>query len=159
MSQVHGYPTFFAWGKESTYGTPVAAAKYAEIEKEALREERKYAQKPILRTLSRNRKIKERMDPKGTITLPVIWAGLEQLLENVFGAGSVGTTGAGPFTHSFSLKAAVSNGLTVFLSKDADATGAGTCYQFPGSQIDKLTLTQAVGEWLMMELDIFAREQ
>lgn len=161
MAQVHGYNTFFAWGKESTYGTAVAAAKYVEIEKESLREGRKYAHKPLLRTLSRNRRIKEKMAPAGSIRLPMLKTGLEQLLENAFGASSAATTGpaSGVYTHTFTLKAAVPVGLTAYVSRDADATGAGTCYRYAGAHISKLTLDQAVGEWLMVDAEFIARIQ
>lgn len=161
MAQVHGYNIFLGWAEESVYGTVVAANKYAEIEKESLRETRKYAQKPILRTLSRNRKIKEKMNPAGTIRLPYLWTGLEQLIKNAFGAGSVGTTGpvSTVYTHTFSLKAAPPIGLTVYLPKDAAATAGTTAYEFPGSLISKLTFDQALGEWLMLDAEFFAREQ
>lgn len=161
MAQVHGYNTFLGWGKESTYGTAVAAAKYLEIEKESVRETRKYAHKPLLRTLSRNRKIKEKMNPGGNIRLPVLMTGMEQLLENAFGASSAATTGpvSSIYSHTFTPKAAVPTGLTLYLPKDATATGAGTAYRFAGAHIKKFTLDQQVGEWLMLDMDFMARVQ
>ena len=159
MAQIHGYNTWLGWGKETTYGTAVAATKYIEIEKESMREGRKYLQKPILRTLSRSRKIAGKQDPQGSITAPVMWTGMEHLFENAMGVSSFATTGAGPYTHTGALKAAVPVGLTLNINRDAAATGAGTCYKYSGCHISKLTLSQKVEEWLMMEAEFLGVAQ
>jgi hypothetical protein len=159
MSQAHGYNTWLGWGKESTYGTAVTASKYIEIEKESLRETRKFIQKPILRYLSRSRKIAGKQDVQGSISAPLMWTGMEHLLENVMGVSSFATTGTNPYTHTGALKAAVPVGLTMVVNRDSEATGAGTCYRYTGCQINKLTLSQKVEEFLMIEAEILGVAQ
>lgn len=157
-----GYNTWWGFAKETTYKTAIVpVTKFLEIEKGSLRESRKYLQKPILRTLSRSRKIKGKMDPQGSISGPVLWTGFEQILENVMGASSFATTGpvSTAYTHTGALKAAVPVGLTMVLNKDAAATGAGTAYQFAGCHVNKLTLSQKVEEWMMFEAEILAGVQ
>lgn len=160
MGQVYGYNTWLGWGEESTYGTAVAAAKYAEIEKESVKDEgSKYEFKPLLRYRSQARKILGKANPAGAITLPVLWTGLEQLFKHGF--GSAGTTGPASslYTHTFSLAAQPPTGLTVFLNRDSEGLTGNTAFRINGSRINKLTLRQNVGEWLMMDVDLIGRQR
>lgn len=158
MGQVYGYNTWFGWGEESTYGTAVAAAKYAEIEKESYKDDgSRFQPKPLLRFRSQNRKILDKANPAGVVTLPMTWTGLEQILEHAL--GSVVTTGpvSSLYTHTYALAAQLPTGLTVFINRDSEGLGGNTCFRISGSKINKLTLRQNVGEWLMADIEFLGK--
>lgn len=152
MSQAHGYNSFFAWAQETTYNTPVAAAKWLEIESEALKNTRKWEVRPLLRFLDQSRRIKTPKKVDGTVRFPALWTGWEQLLKHAL--GSVSTAGVGPYTHTFSLAAALPTGLTAYVNRDAFALGSGSEFRYPGCKIGKMTLSQKMGEFLMVELGL-----
>jgi len=152
MGQALGYNSFFAWAQESTYGTPVAAAKWLEMESESLKNQRKYEYKPLLRFISQARKIKTPQKFDGTVRLPLLWTGPEQLLKAAI--GGVVTTGSNPYTHTFSLAAALHTGFTAYVNRDAAALTGSSEFRYAGCKVTKMVLSQKVGEFLMCELSI-----
>lgn len=162
MGQVYGYNTWLGWAEETTYGTAVAAARYAEIEKESMKDDgSKFNFKPILRFRSQNRKILGKANPSGAITLPALWTGLEQLWKHSLGSVAVTGPVSSVYTHTYSLAAQPPVGLTTYIDRDSAALSGSTAFRHTGCRVNKLTIRQAVEEWMMLDLELIgaARSQ
>ena len=158
MSQAFGFNHSVGWAKETTYGTPVStAAKWIEVESESIKATRKRVVKPLLGHVSQRRTIKDKMDVGGTIKAPLLWEGMEQLLEAAIGsAGTAGPSG-GYYTHTFTPSDALPVGLTLQINRDSGNISGSTAFEYSGCQIDKLTLSQEMGGTLDAEFEIVGR--
>lgn len=157
MSQAQGFNSYFGWGKESTYGTPVSAGKWIDFESESMKATRKPMPAKVLGGRSIRRTILSQGTCGGSVRFPVCWTGPEQLLQHAFGQGSVGTVGAGPYTHTFTLKSPLQPGLTVYVDRDSLALGANPLFQYAGCHIAKLKLSYKINEPLMCDIDFIGR--
>lgn len=159
MSQAFGYNTFFGWKKETTYGTAATPAnKWAEVESVNVSDDRKLIHKPLLGSVSRRRVVRGKHSPGLSVKFPLMWNGLEQLLEAAL--GSVATTGPSGalYTHAFTPSAALPTGLTCEVDIDEAAISGDHTQQLIGAQIDKLTITQEVDQTLDCEIELVGRE-
>lgn len=152
MGQALGYNSFFGWAQESTFGTAVAAAKWLEIESESIKNGRKFEPVSSLRFRGQSRKIAGPKKVGGPVMFPALWTGWEQILKHAM--GSVNTTGAGPFTHTFSLAAALPTGLTAYVNRDAAGLGGSSEFRYAGCKVNKLTLSQKYGEVMKVAADL-----
>lgn len=158
MSQGYGYNAYAGIGEESTYGTPVAATKFFEIESESIKgKPQPRVPARVLGSLSLRRTTRAKTEVGGTMLLPMQWNGVDKLLKHAFGASSVSTSGANPYTHTYSLKAALETGLTLVVNRDAANIGAGSMFQYDGCHIGKLKLSQKESEPLMLEVTFVGR--
>lgn len=159
MSQAYGHNSFFGWAKQVAYATAVSPpVKWVECESIAVEDERKMIHKPLLGHVSRRRVVRDKHAPSVNLKFPLIWEGLEQLLEAA--VGSAGTTGpaGGFYTHTFTPTAALPVGFTGYVDIDDAAISGDHVQQIIGCQIDKLTMTQEMGGTLDIEAEIVGRE-
>lgn len=157
MAQGFGHSTYLGWGQEVTYGTGVARTKFIEIETDGIKGERKNIVKPLLGHVSQRRTVKEVMDVTGSFKAPLLWENMEQLLKHAF--GTVNTTGTNPYTHTFTLAAALPTGLSIEMNRDDANVSGSAAFLYVGCMIDKLTLTQEMGMTLDCEFEIVGRDR
>lgn len=158
MSLAHGYNAWVGYAEESTYGTPVTATKFLEIESEGIKSEQKPNVVPLLGHVSQRRTVTGKKSVSGSFRAPVLWEGVEKLFKHAF--GSVNTTGpaSGLYTHTFSLAADLPTGLTIEVNRDDAAISGNGSFQYAGCKINKLTLDQQHEQPLMMEVDILGKD-
>lgn len=157
MSQAFGYNSFFGWAKQVAFATAVTPpGKFVECESISVSDERKLIHKPLLGHVGRRRVVRDVHAPGIGLKFPFVWEGIEQILEAAI--GGVVTTGTNPYTHTFSLAAGLPTGFTGYVDIDDGAISGDHVQQVIGCQIDKLTLSQEMGQTLDVELDIVGRE-
>lgn len=154
MALGFGYNAYVSWGEEITYGTPVAGSKSIEIESENIVGSRPPIPLKTLGFLSQRRTMKGKTVVSGGFKAPMQYGGYEQWLKHAFGASSVSTSGTNPYTHTYSLKAALPTGLTVLVNRDAGNIGLGSMFQYDGCHVSKLRLTQEIEQPLMLECEL-----
>ena len=158
MSLAFGHQAFLGWAQESTYGTAVhPPTKFIEIESESLKAERKYNVRPLLGHVSQRRTVKSKMNVGGSFKSDLVWEGMEQILKHAL--GSVITTGTNPYTHTYSLAAALPAGLSFYVNRDAGAIGGSSAFQYSGCKIGKLTLAQEMEMPLTIEAEVLGRDR
>lgn len=158
MSLAFGHQAFLGWAQESTYGTPVhPPTKFVEIETESLKAERRFNVRPLLGHVSQRRTVKSKMNVSGSFKADFVWEGLEQILKHAL--GSVLTTGAGPYTHTYSLSTTLPVGLSFFVNRDAGAIGGSSAFQYSGCKIGKMTLVQEMEMPLTIECEVLGRDR
>lgn len=156
MSVSFGHNTWIGFGEESTFGTAVSPTKFLELQSEGLKGIHTRIPKPSLRRVSHDRRMNSKKSVEGSFEFYVGKTGGELLLKHAL--GSVLTTGAGPYTHTFSLADALPTGLTFHVNRDAAALGAGTAWRYEGCQISKLTIAQKVEDMLTMTPEILGED-
>lgn len=155
MSQGSG--AFFGWAQQVAYGTAVTPpTKWVECESINVGDERKLIHKTMLGSVSRKNVVRGKHDPTLSVKFPLLWEGAEQLIKHAM--GSVNTTGTNPYTHAFSLAAALPVGLTCYADIDDDNISGDHVQQLIGAKIDKLTLTQEMDGTLDAEIEFIGRE-
>jgi hypothetical protein len=88
----------------------------------------------------------------GSIEIEGVYQGMEELIKAVMGSGSTGSVnGDGQYTHTFALAESLPVGYTLQVNKDASGGGTGMIY--PGVQFNKMTLSQAIGEYLKVSFE------
>src|SRR5262245_57998791 len=119
-----GTNAWLGWGQESTYGTGVVPAKWIEIMEESIEGKQSYISKPTLRSASLTQRVKSKKSVEGSFKFNFGFEGAEQLLKHAL--GSVGTVGAGPYVHTFSLANVLPTGLTFEVNRDQAAIGGSS---------------------------------
>jgi hypothetical protein len=154
MSLAHGYGAWIGYAEESSFGTPVTATKFLEIESESIKAEKKLNVVPLLGHVSQRRTVASKMNVNGQFRAPVLWEGIERFFKHAL--GSVNTTGpsGGLYTHTFSLAADLPTGLTIEVNRDDAAISGNGAFQYAGCKINKFVLAQEMEQPLMMEVDI-----
>lgn len=142
MATAFGTNAWMGFAEESTFRTPVAATKWLNIVEEALKGEHSFISKPTLASPSASQRTRSKKNVSGTVKANLGYEGFERIFKHAMGA--VATTGAGPYSHAFSLATALPTGLTVEINRDAAAIGGSSSFQYAGCQIDSLTIRQDV---------------
>ena len=157
MSQGLGVYAYAGIGVQSAYGTAVAGAIWAEIKGESMKGTRPRIPVGVLGSRSLKRTVKGQADVAGGLSFPMQWNGLESFLKHAF--GSVSTSGAGPYTHTFALAAQLpAPGLTVLVNRDAANVGTGSMFRYVGCHISKLTLGQKINEVMMVDAEFIGSD-
>jgi tail tube protein len=128
MPQGFGRNSFVGWDQETTWGTGVAAAKYAELISEGIETIRNRVARPVVRDLDeREGNFYDALfGVKGPFAIELNYNGLLRLFEHLFGDSSgsvVATEAPNRYTTTFVLKDTVSTGkgLSLHVHRDVDA--------------------------------------
>jgi hypothetical protein len=157
MATGFGHQAWVGIGAESTFGTGVAATEFMEVLSIRHDPGQKAIQKPSLRGLTRKYYTQSKQSPTCGFKAQMGWEGFELLL--VHALGSNVTTGAGtPWTHTMALANDLPTGLSVTINPDAAAIGGSSAIRYLGSQISKLTLTQAKEDFLTVDVDFLCQD-
>jgi hypothetical protein len=153
-----GTNAWVGFGEESTYGTGVTPTKWIEVLEESFQGKHNYIGKPTLRSASINQRVKSKKAVEGGFKYNVGFEGYETLFKHTI--GSVATTGpvSGIYTHTFSLATVLPTGLTFQVNRDQAAIGGSSAFQYEGCQIQKLTLTQNIEDFLMADIEIVGED-
>jgi Phage tail tube protein len=158
MSQAFGFNHSVGWAKETTYGTPVTPpVKWIEVESESIKADRKRIVKPLLGHVSQIRTVKDKMSVGGSFKAPLLWEGMEQLLEAAIGVPLTTGPSGSIYTHTYDPQSVLPVGLTLQINRDSGNIGGSTAFEYSGCQVDKLTLTQEMGGTLDAEFEIVGR--
>lgn len=153
MSQGFSDNSWIGVGGEVTLGTLVTRTKFHPHHGESLKISGFGSEsRATLYGTSQNRKGKPKRSADGEINLDFAVNGMEWLLKHAM--GTLNTTGAGPYTHTFALARALPTGLSIECNRDSSNIGATSSFNYQGCQIAKLTLKHAPGEFLSAALTI-----
>lgn len=126
----YGRNSFIGWGEESTWGTGVAATKFAEIVSEAMNPIRIRTPRASVRGLDDREAnfYDEKFGGEGSFVIGLNYAGLLRLMEHAFGDASGVTTGpvSSVYTHTFSPKDSLMTGKGLSLHVNTDVDNGGT---------------------------------
>lgn len=160
MGQGFGHNTWLGFAKETVYGTAVAPTNWLELTDESISGKHSRIQKPSLRQITQSRSVKSKKSVEGSFNVQFPFVGAELLLKHAF--GSVVSTArdgdAGVYDHVFTPSNALPVGLTLQVNRDAANIGGSSAFQYSGCQINKLTLSQKVEEFLMLQCDILGQD-
>jgi hypothetical protein len=159
MSIAFGHTAWIGFGEESTYGTPAVSYKYLEILEETLSYKQSYITKPALGRVSLKNKVKSKKSVEGSVKFQFPFDGAEKLLKHALGTG--GTTGPtlGAYTHTFDPTTSLPTGLTFQVNRDASAIGGSSAFEYQGCQINKITFSQGMEDFLMCSVDLLGEDQ
>lgn len=159
MAQGFGYNSWLGVALESTYGTPVASAKYLELLDESIKLENPMNPRPSLRQLAAFNVVPGKKSVAGSLKFQLGLTGHEYIMDAAFGAAAV-VTGSGPYVHTWgTYPTALPVGLTLQVNRDAGQIGGNSSYQYSGCQVQKLTLTQEPEEYLVAEVDVVGKDE
>jgi hypothetical protein len=132
--------SFVGIGKETTYGTPVAASAFLELMEggDSMKLKAGVIAKPTLRSASAMRNVKAKKSVDGGIKVPVSFAGLEMLFKYGLGSCATGALTGSNKQHVFTLLNSLPNtGLTVRMNRgESSVLSAEFIYQ--GCKVNKL---------------------
>jgi hypothetical protein len=157
MATGFGLNSWLAFGEESTYGTAVARTKWLEITEESIAAKQSIISKPALRQVSASNRVQSKKDVGGAFSFQAMFEGMEKIIKHAMGTVAA-VSGAGPYTHAFSLASALPAGLTIEVVRDAAAIGGSSAFLYEGCQISKLTLKQGIEDFLMVEAEVIGED-
>lgn len=147
-----GAGAYLGLGKETTWGTVVTRTVFRPLLSSDL--QRKIARAPRPNMVGRLNRIVPAAHFAGIETVEggfeveAGYQGIGLLLEHHLGASS--SSGAGPYTHTYTLQRGAGTGLTVELGRGADEAASGYRELFEGYRGSRLELVAAVGEVLRL---------
>ena len=127
---------------------------YKELIDEGIELKQSKMEKPVLGTTSVTHSVNSKSSTEGPIKFQMQFNDIERLLYNAFGQVTDATASGETivYTHTFALTDALPAGMTWWI--DRDSTDLGFQFQYPGCQIDKLTLTQEVENMMICQVDL-----
>ena len=133
MPQGFGRNSYVGWDQETTWGTGVAAAKFAELVSENVETIRQRDARPVVRDLDeREGNLYDTLfGVKGPFTIEANYGGMLRLLEHLFGDSSGSSVATEPgvrTTHTFITKDTLmtGKGLSLHIGRDVDAGSTPT---------------------------------
>lgn len=142
-----GRNSFIGWSQETTWGTAVAATKYAELISEAVETVRERVPRPVVRDLDvrEGHFYDQLFGVRGSFGIELNYGGLLRLIEHLFGDASVATVvteGGVRWTHTATLKDTLmaGKGLTLHVNRDTDA-GSTPELQVAGFKLNQAKFT------------------
>jgi tail tube protein len=149
MPQGFGRNSFVGWDQETTWGTPVAAAKFAELVSEGIETVRDRVARPVVRDLDeREANLYDALfGARGPFAIELNYAGLLRLFEHLFGDSSVSTVvteASVRWTHTITLKDTLMSGkgLSLHVNRDVDA-GSTPQLRVAGYKLNRATFSFA----------------
>jgi hypothetical protein len=149
QADAFGYRGWVGWGKESVWGTPVAAAEYQEIVSETIKKSIERNEAESTRSLSLKRRYEGLHMSGGDVVMEMAFEGHEKLWEQLFGADDViATFGVAAQRHQFLMSPEavpdVQTGLTMEVYRgDKSQLESGpedTSWQYDGLLIPTATI-------------------
>lgn len=158
MSQGFGHAAWVGFGVETTWGTAVSRTKFYEFDSESLDFKMGLMPKSSTRNVDHMnfRAVKTKKDVTGAIEMAVTYSNMEVLFKHALGSNN--TTGAGPYTHTIGLAAALPTGLSIEVNRDSANVGAGSSWLYEGCQIDSMTLSHEPEGWLMVSFEFVGED-
>jgi len=152
MAQGFGDNSWIGVGAESTFGTAVARSKFFEFLSESIKLDQGREARSSLRGRSKNRRGQKKKSVGGSFEMQMQVNGMETLLKHALGA--VSTSGAGPYTHTFTLARSLPTGLSVEVNRDSSNIGSTSSFLYEGCQISKVTFKHEPGAFLHATFEI-----
>ena len=147
MARAYGNNAHIGVAIETTYATPVTTATdFLEIKSESwgLTEELSFSS--TLNTRTARAPVEGKSSTAGEFEIEGCYTGMEEFIKAVMGSGSTsGPNVDGQYTHTFALAEALPVGYTLQVNKDSSGGGTGIIY--PGVQFNKMSISQAIGEY------------
>lgn len=148
------------WKSEAVYGTGVVVDIFLPIISESITNQIQqlessaiYANALQLRTAQWAPGTKQ---VGGTLNLELYNLSLGTLLKHTF--GTVNTSGAGPFTHTYTPGDLLGDSLTIQVGKP-DVAGVVQPFTYTGCKVPSMTITATQGEYTKMSLDVVGQAE
>lgn len=154
MAQASGLLAYVGWGKEVTWGTTVARAKFAELVSEGLmlKAERGFAE--TTRGASKRRWFNSKRHVEGDIVLEPMYEGFEELYKFCFGAVTTTPLTAPAVQHEMTLiNTSALGSLSVEVERDQQA------FLYAGCKIGKLSFSGQAKKLLQMTASLLGKEE
>lgn len=154
-----GYQGQVGWKSESVYGTKVTVDKFAPFLTESITND------GGARMVSNGIRAGRRMTHThrrggktigGSVSMEFGNTDIASLLKHLFGA--VSTSGAGPYTHTYTPGSLDDDSLTMQVGR-ADSGGTVRARTFSGVKVPSWTLSCTAGELAMLELEVSAQDE
>lgn len=153
----YGDRSHVAFAPEVTYGTPVTATKFLEIQSESVKytEEQEFLETLNTRSIQHTHAGKRSV--AGAFAGLFSYSGpLATLIKHALGSASSGAAnGDGQVTHTISCAEAQLTGLTLEVARDPSLYTKS--FQYPGCKVKKFALKQEIGKALMFECEIMGK--
>ena len=152
--------SFIGVGKESTYGTPVAASSFLELLDggDSMKLKAGRIAKPTLRCASSLRSVKAKKSVDGSIKFPMTFAGPEMFLKYGLGTASTSALTGSNKSHSITLLNALpTTGLTVRMNRGEVGLLGEFIYQ--GCKINKLGFSLQPEGYLECTVDLIGQDE
>lgn len=153
MAQGFGFNHWIGIGEEVTWGTAVSRTKWFEVLDDSLELKQSVMPKSSLRLVSQARRLQGHQSVEGSLKFQLGFEGYEKVLKHAMGALAA-VSGAGPYTHAYTLAGALPVGLTIESTHATDDIGGSNAFLFEGCKINKLTLAQDEEDFLLATADI-----
>jgi hypothetical protein len=158
---IQGRNTTVGLGEESTWGTEVARSAWIAVASVELAGKASYLQSDSLLhgsgvSANAGHMTLEKIELGGSIEAPLFYEGgsaIGLLLKHAL--GTVSTTGAGPYTHTFTLAGALPTGLTLEVIRGSTALAE----EIYGAKISRLELSVSAGQQMRAKVDLIAKNQ
>lgn len=154
-----GRNSFVGWGEESTWGTPVAATKFAELVSDGIETVRDRQPRQTVRSRwEREGNLYDALfGCRGPFTIEATYIGLLKLLEHLCGDASgatVVTEGGVRWTHTFTMKDTLMSGkgLSLHIHRDVDV-GSAPQYRHAGYKLNSAKFSMAPDRNMQIEFD------
>jgi hypothetical protein len=155
-----GRNTFVGWDLETTWGTPVAAAKYAELVSENVETLRTREPRQVIRSLhdAREANLYDKLfGVKGPFAIELNYGGLLRLFEHLFGDSSDAIVATEPgvrWTHLFTIQNTIASGkgLSLHINRDVD-NGSTPQLRVAGYKINSAKFTLKPDQNAQVEFD------
>lgn len=154
-----GRNSFVGWAQEATWGTAVAATKFAELISEGIETVRDRPARPVVRDLDeREGNLYDALfGVRGPFAVELNYGGMLRLFEHLFGDASVATVlleAAISWTHTITLKDTImsAKGLSLHVNRDVDA-GSTPQLQAAGYKLNSATFSFAPDRNGQVEFD------
>ena len=156
-----GRNTAVGLGEESTWATEVARSAWMAVSMAGLAAKASYLDSDrLLHGSGTSANIEqttlEKIDVGGSIECPAYYEGgsaLGMLLKHAM--GTLNTSGAGPYVHTFTLAAALPTGLTLEVLRGNSANAE----EFYGGKISRLELSVSAGQQMKIKADLICKNQ
>lgn len=159
MAIAFGQNAWIGFAEEVTYNTPVTPmTKWLEITDESIAAKQSWMSKPSLGRNSQRNKVKSRKAIDGSFKIQATFDGIERLFKHAMGTDNLTGPVNGAYTHAFALASALPVGLTVQVNRDSQNLGATTVWQYSGCQINQLTISQGIEDFLTINCSIIGAD-
>jgi hypothetical protein len=152
---------FAGIGKETTYGTPVAATGFHELLEggDTMKLKAGRMAKPNLRCASSLRSVKAKRGVEGGIKIPLFFAGAEQILKYGLGTSNTSALSGSNKSHQFTLLNSLNTALTVRMNRGESATPLTAEFIYQGCKVNKLGFSLQPEGQLELAVDFLGQDE
>lgn len=161
MSTGFGRKSWVGFANEVTYGTPVASAKFLELQEESMKLDNPVIDRPTLRQLTRVNMVPGKKSVDGSVKVQFPATGMEYLIDAAMGRAQVVTGASSPYEHAWALHPSGGTipSVALHIARDPAAIGGTSSHVYHGCMVQKLTLVQEAEDFLTAEFEFVGEDE